>query len=111
MSQSKVRGTNWSREEVWALLEAIQKESVVVVKKKFNSSVTHERRTAAWEGIARAVNAVGNSQRTVAQVEKKWADIKSKSILAIHHYRKESTRTGPAEEIKILKDVVMEYYC
>ncbi len=43
---------------MWALLEAIEKESVVVVMKKFNSSITHERRTAAWEGIARAVNTI-----------------------------------------------------
>ncbi len=101
MSQSKVRGTNWSREEIWTLLEAIVKESEVVVRKNINCSVTHEIRTAAWEQIARAVNAIGNSHRTVAQVEKKWADVKSKSILAIHHYRKETTRTGPLVQINI----------
>lgn len=94
MEKDKKRTINWTREEVWALLEAVEAHSRQVVKKKFSSRVTAQTRQEAWAAIVLAVNAVGGSGRSMSQVEKKWTDTKSKSLMTLAKFRRESTKTG-----------------
>ena len=39
----------------------------------------HTRKLAEWKTVARAVNAVGSENRTMAESKKKWSDVKFKS--------------------------------
>ena len=86
MSKSNDKRTpNWSRQEIFALLDGVQKEEIQVVR---NS------RKEAWGRIAGIVNSCGITVRTTEQVEKKWGYLKSRAITTHGKLKRERGKTG-----------------
>lgn len=63
-------------------------------KKKFGVTVSAEKRKEAWAVVTEQMQAVGTAQRTSAQVEKKWADLRQRSTTNLGIYKKEMAKTG-----------------
>ena len=64
------RMLNWTRQEIWALLEGVEKYANYVAGKRFGPGVTAQTRQENWLAIADMVNATGGQNRAVAKVEK-----------------------------------------
>lgn len=41
-----------------------------------SSGVTNKKKQCEWQSIASAVNCVSGTERTVAELKKKWSDLK-----------------------------------
>ena len=44
---------------------------------KFSDNVTNAKKETMWKNIAIAINSVSPAERTVAELQKKWDDLKS----------------------------------
>ena len=49
--------------------------------------ITNAKKALEWQKVADAVNAAASQPRTVAEIKKKWSDIKvdAKKRLALHY--------------------------
>ena len=56
----------------------------------FQNGVTLKKKALMWRNISDKVNAVGGNGRTVAQVKKRWKDMKQ----AVIEGQRKSTPTG-----------------
>ncbi|XP_072316161.1 uncharacterized protein [Eucyclogobius newberryi] len=65
----------FSHTEVKVLLEAIKKNRYVLLR-KFNRGVSAEAKKMMWCRITDQINSLGENQREVRQIMKKWADLK-----------------------------------
>ena len=61
----------WTRQEIWALPEGVEKYANYVVGKRFGPGVTAQTRQEDWSAIADMVNATGGQNRAVAKSRKK----------------------------------------
>ncbi|XP_075885276.1 nuclear apoptosis-inducing factor 1 isoform X2 [Nelusetta ayraudi] len=67
---------NFSEREVEIIVEEIEKQKHTLVN-HFNAGVTHMAKNNAWLEIVRRVNAVTTCPRELAEVKKKWSDMKT----------------------------------
>ncbi|KPP63345.1 nuclear apoptosis-inducing factor 1-like [Scleropages formosus] len=75
-SQAKKRKMNFSEREVEIIVEEMEKQKHILVN-HFNAGVTHVAKNGAWLEILKRVNAVTTCQRELAEVKKKWSDLKT----------------------------------
>ncbi|KAL4622626.1 nuclear apoptosis-inducing factor 1-like [Arapaima gigas] len=75
-SQAKKRKMNFSEREVEIIVEEMEKQKHILVN-HFNAGVTHVAKNGAWMEILKRVNAVTTCQREMAEVKKKWSDLKT----------------------------------
>ncbi|XP_028851792.1 nuclear apoptosis-inducing factor 1 isoform X2 [Denticeps clupeoides] len=75
-SQAKKRKMNFSEREVEIIVEEMEKQKHILVN-HFNAGVTHITKNNAWVEILKRVNAVTTCQRELAEVKKKWSDLKT----------------------------------
>lgn len=75
-STAKKRKMNFSEREVEIIVEEIEKQKHTLVN-HFNAGVTHMAKNNAWLEIVRRVNAVTTCPRELAEVKKKWSDMKT----------------------------------
>lgn len=75
-SQAKKRKMNFSEREVEIIVEEMEKQKHILVN-HFNAGVTHIAKNNAWIEILKRVNAVTTCQRELAEVKKKWSDLKT----------------------------------
>ncbi|XP_056147109.1 nuclear apoptosis-inducing factor 1 [Lampris incognitus] len=75
-SLAKKRKMNFSEREVEIIVEEIEKQKHTLVN-HFNAGVTHIAKNNAWVEILRKVNAVTTCPRELAEVKKKWSDMKT----------------------------------
>ncbi|XP_028318132.1 nuclear apoptosis-inducing factor 1 [Gouania willdenowi] len=75
-SLAKKRKMNFSEREVEIIVEEIEKQKHTLVN-HFNAGVTHMAKNNAWVEILRKVNAVTTCPRELAEVKKKWSDMKT----------------------------------
>lgn len=75
-SVAKKRKMNFSEREVEIIVEEIEKQKHTLVN-HFNAGVTHMAKNNAWVDILRKVNAVTTCPRELAEVKKKWSDMKT----------------------------------
>lgn len=71
----KKRKARFSFSEVHVLLDEVRKNRSVVVG-KFNRGVPTDTKKRTWAEIAARVNDIGECQREVIEVIKKWSDLK-----------------------------------
>lgn len=59
-----------------------------------NSGLTNKAKQVAWECVAAAVNEVGQQDRTLSDVKKKWFDLKLQGIkrIAVHNQQENHFR-------------------
>uniref|UniRef100_A0A8D3BPW4 Nuclear apoptosis inducing factor 1 n=1 Tax=Scophthalmus maximus TaxID=52904 RepID=A0A8D3BPW4_SCOMX len=76
VSVAKKRKMNFSEREVEIIVEEIEKHKHTLVN-HFNAGVTHMAKNHAWLEILRKVNAVTTCPRELAEVKKKWSDMKT----------------------------------
>ena len=67
----KGRKQNFSASRIAVLTEKVE-ENLSIIQSKLTNSVTNLKRNEAWQKIADAVNAVGISNRTAAEIREKW---------------------------------------
>lgn len=75
-SVAKKRKMNFSEREVEIIVEEIEKQKHTLVN-HFNAGVTHMAKNNAWVDILKKVNAVTTCPRELAEVKKKWSDMKT----------------------------------
>ncbi|XP_067114776.1 nuclear apoptosis-inducing factor 1 [Osmerus mordax] len=75
-SFAKKRKMNFSEREVEIIVEEIEKQKHTLVN-HFNAGVTHIAKNNAWLEILKKVNAVTTCPRELAEVKKKWSDMKT----------------------------------
>uniref|UniRef100_A0A8C5F6E1 Nuclear apoptosis inducing factor 1 n=1 Tax=Gadus morhua TaxID=8049 RepID=A0A8C5F6E1_GADMO len=75
-SLAKKRKMNFSEREVEIIVEEIEKQKHTLVN-HFNAGVTHIAKNNAWVEILKKVNAVTTCPRELAEVKKKWSDMKT----------------------------------
>ncbi|CAB1318913.1 unnamed protein product [Coregonus sp. 'balchen'] len=75
-SNAKKRKMNFSEREVEIIVEEIEKQKHTLVN-HFNAGVTHIAKNNAWIEILKKVNAVTTCPRELAEVKKKWSDMKT----------------------------------
>ena len=80
------RKANFLEDEITAMVEEIEDRQHVLFA-GLNSGLTNKAKQVSWECVAAAVNQVEQQDRTVADVENKWSDIKlqGKKIISIHN--------------------------
>ncbi|KAJ0064054.1 hypothetical protein NL108_017848 [Boleophthalmus pectinirostris] len=95
-NRSKPRFTHG---EVKVLLEAIKKNRYVLLR-KFNQGVSAEAKKKMWCRITDQINSLGENQREVRQIMKKWADLKFDAKRRMLGSRKRFRRRnlGPIEK-------------
>ncbi|XP_076847142.1 uncharacterized protein LOC143492638 [Brachyhypopomus gauderio] len=82
----KKRKANFTFSEVHILLDEVRKNRHIVVG-KFNSGVPTELKRRKWAEITDRVNEIGECDREVTEVIKKWSDLKcdtKRKIAALH---------------------------
>ncbi|KAJ0022273.1 hypothetical protein NQD34_009763 [Periophthalmus magnuspinnatus] len=89
----------FSHTEVKVLLEAIKKNRYVLLR-KFNQGVSAEAKKKMWCRITDQINSLGENQREVRQIMKKWADLKFDAKRRMVGSRKRFRRRnlGPIEK-------------
>uniref|UniRef100_A0A3B3DV63 Synaptosomal-associated protein n=1 Tax=Oryzias melastigma TaxID=30732 RepID=A0A3B3DV63_ORYME len=65
----------FSFHEIRVLLHAVKRNRYVLLK-KFNQGVSAEAKKQTWAEITEEINGLGENQREVRQIMKKWADLK-----------------------------------
>uniref|UniRef100_A0AAY5EV03 Myb/SANT-like DNA-binding domain-containing protein n=1 Tax=Electrophorus electricus TaxID=8005 RepID=A0AAY5EV03_ELEEL len=86
MVRYKKRKANFTFSEVHILLDEVRKNRHIVVG-KFNSGVPTELKRRKWAEITDRVNEIGECDREVSEVIKKWSDLKcdtKRKIAALH---------------------------
>ncbi|XP_069369437.1 nuclear apoptosis-inducing factor 1 [Paralichthys olivaceus] len=75
-SAAKKRKMNFSEREVEIIVEEIERHKHTLVN-HFNAGVTHMAKNNAWLEILKKVNSVTTCPRELAEVKKKWSDMKT----------------------------------
>lgn len=75
-SAAKKRKMNFSEREVEIIVEEIERHKHTLVN-HFNAGVTHMAKNSAWLEILKKVNTVTTCPRELAEVKKKWSDMKT----------------------------------
>uniref|UniRef100_A0A3Q0SJ20 Zgc:153990 n=1 Tax=Amphilophus citrinellus TaxID=61819 RepID=A0A3Q0SJ20_AMPCI len=75
VTRYKKRKARFSFSEVHILLDEVRKHRMVVVG-KFNRGVPTDMKKRTWAEITARVNEIGECQREVIEVIKKWSDLK-----------------------------------
>ncbi|TSO37084.1 Nuclear apoptosis-inducing factor 1 [Bagarius yarrelli] len=82
----KKRKANFTFSEVHILLDEVRKNRHIVVG-KFNSGIPSDIKRRKWTEITQRINVIGECDREVGEVIKKWSDLKcdtKRKIAAIH---------------------------
>ncbi|XP_072532113.1 uncharacterized protein [Salminus brasiliensis] len=97
MVRFKKRKANFTFSEVHILLDEVRKNRHIVVG-KFNSGVPSEVKRRKWSEITDRVNEIGECDREVGEIIKKWSDLKcdtKRKIAALHSGN--ISHTAPAQ--------------
>ncbi|TRY60597.1 hypothetical protein DNTS_026999 [Danionella cerebrum] len=109
-SQAKKRKTNFSEREVEIIVEEMEKHKHVLVN-HFNAGVTHIAKNCAWMDILKRVNAVSTCQRELAEVKKKWSDLKTEVRRKVAQARAVMEGTGDCTTVPVLLTAMQQRIC
>ncbi|MEE6505656.1 hypothetical protein FKM82_005606 [Ascaphus truei] len=73
---AKKRKMNFSEQEVEIIMEEMEKQKHVLIN-HFNAGVPLLTKSNAWHDILKRVNAISTCHRELAEVKKKWSDLKT----------------------------------
>ena len=92
-SVKRERKGNFSDAELSCLVENYAQHAAIL-QCKLTNAVTNKRKKEIWDGIATEVNARGADRRTVSELKKKWAEMKSASLRILYERRNPKTGGG-----------------
>ncbi|XP_043914624.1 nuclear apoptosis-inducing factor 1 [Protopterus annectens] len=73
---AKKRKMNFSEREVEIIIEELEKQKHVLIN-HFNAGVPLLTKNNAWQEVLKRVNAITTCHREMAEVKKKWSDLKT----------------------------------
>ncbi|XP_016426352.1 nuclear apoptosis-inducing factor 1-like isoform X2 [Sinocyclocheilus rhinocerous] len=109
-SQAKKRKTNFSEREVEIIVEEMEKQKHILVN-HFNAGVTHIAKNSAWVEILKRVNAVSTCQRELAEVKKKWSDLKTEVRRKVAQARAAMEGTGDCSSVPVILSSMQQRIC
>ncbi|MBN3277497.1 NAIF1 factor, partial [Polyodon spathula] len=109
-SQAKKRKMNFSEREVEIILEEMEKQKHILVN-HFNAGVTHITKNSAWVEILKRVNAVTTCQRELAEVKKKWSDLKTEVRRKVAQARAAMDGTGDCTSVPVILTSTQQRIC
>lgn len=109
-SQAKKRKMNFSEREVEIIVEEMEKQKHILVN-HFNAGVTHIAKNNAWIEILKRVNAVSNCQRELAEVKKKWSDLKTEVRRKVAQARAAIEDTGDCTTVPVILTAMQQRIC
>ncbi|XP_056320457.1 nuclear apoptosis-inducing factor 1 isoform X2 [Danio aesculapii] len=109
-SQAKKRKTNFSEREVEIIVEEMEKQKHILVN-HFNAGVTHIAKNSAWMEILKRVNAVSTCQRELAEVKKKWSDLKTEVRRKVAQARAAMEGTGDCTTVPVILTSMQQRIC
>ncbi|XP_072538104.1 nuclear apoptosis-inducing factor 1 isoform X2 [Salminus brasiliensis] len=109
-SQAKKRKMNFSEREVEIIVEEMEKQKHILVN-HFNAGVTHITKNNAWMEILKRVNAVTNCQRELAEVKKKWSDLKTEVRRKVAQARAAMEGTGDCTTVPVILTAMQQRIC
>ncbi|XP_026886724.1 nuclear apoptosis-inducing factor 1 isoform X2 [Electrophorus electricus] len=109
-SQAKKRKMNFSEREVEIIVEEMEKQKHILVN-HFNAGVTHITKNNAWTEILKRVNAVTNCQRELAEVKKKWSDLKTEVRRKVAQARAAMEGTGDCATVPVILTAMQQRIC
>ncbi|XP_053480829.1 nuclear apoptosis-inducing factor 1 isoform X1 [Ictalurus furcatus] len=109
-SQAKKRKMNFSEREVEIIVEEMEKQKHILVN-HYNAGVTHIAKNNAWMDILKRVNAVTNCQRELAEVKKKWSDLKTEVRRKVAQARAAIEDTGDCTTVPVILTAMQQRIC
>ncbi|XP_077334902.1 nuclear apoptosis-inducing factor 1 [Lithobates pipiens] len=73
---AKKRKTNFSEQEVDIIMEEMEKQKHILIN-HYNAGVPLMTKSNTWYDILKRVNAISTCHRELAEVKKKWSDLKT----------------------------------
>ncbi|KAF5905358.1 nuclear apoptosis-inducing factor 1 isoform X1, partial [Clarias magur] len=109
-SQAKKRKMNFSEREVEIIVEEMEKQKHILVN-HFNAGVTHIAKNNAWMEILKRVNAVTNCHRELAEVKKKWSDLKTEVRRKVAQARAAIEDAGDCTTVPVILTAMQQRIC
>ncbi|MBN3319444.1 NAIF1 factor, partial [Atractosteus spatula] len=109
-SQAKKRKMNFSEREVEIIVEEMEKQKHVLVN-HFNAGVTHITKNNAWVEILKRVNAVTTCLRELAEVKKKWSDLKTEVRRKVAQARAAMEGSGDCTSVPVILTSMQQRIC
>ncbi|XP_062386939.1 t-SNARE domain-containing protein 1-like [Sardina pilchardus] len=97
-SDRNTKKRNFTDCEVEVLVNEVEQRQRVLFG-GHSSGITNAKKTCEWEHVAHAVNAAASQGRTIAEIKKKWSDIKvdAKKRIAAHRQSVRATGGGKGQ--------------
>ncbi|XP_026113218.1 nuclear apoptosis-inducing factor 1-like [Carassius auratus] len=94
-TERKSKKRNFTQCEVEVIVGEVEKRRKMLFG-GHSVGITNAKKALEWQTVADAVNAVASQPRTVAEIKKKWSDIKveAKKRLALHRQSVSATGGG-----------------
>ena len=89
----KTRKVNWTKEEEYTLIEAVQTAGDLL-KGTGHSANLNQKKKALWKDMATKLNSIHGNHRDVKDLKKKWNNIKLTAKSHVDDSRREAMRTG-----------------
>ncbi|KAK0146659.1 t-SNARE domain-containing protein 1 [Merluccius polli] len=89
----KGRKKNFSECEVEVLISEVEARNNILFG-SLSSGISTKTKKLAWEKVAKSVNDVGAESQTVADIKKKWSDIKVDVKRKVSAHRRSVGQTG-----------------
>ncbi|XP_018588464.2 nuclear apoptosis-inducing factor 1-like [Scleropages formosus] len=109
-SAAKKRKMNFSDREVEIIVEEIDRHKHVLVN-HFNAGVTHIAKNNAWQEILKRVNAVTTCPRELAEVKKKWSDLKTEVRRKVAQARAAMDGTADSAPVSVTLTSTQQHIC
>ena len=110
MSDKVKRRPNFSAKEMEVLIESVRDFEELIVAKHRNAS-TNEKKTKAWNTIARKVSAVGVAMRSEEECRKKFGNLQSSTKAKAAKIAKNKKTTGggpPSQPLTATEEHILE---
>ena len=89
----KTRKMNWTKEEEYTLIDAIQAAGDLI-RGTGQSAEINKKKKALWNGMMSKVNSIHGNSRDIKDIKKKWNNLKVTAKARVDNTRREVRRTG-----------------
>ena len=78
MDSKRARKPNFSSAEC-ALILQLAEENIEIIREKFSSTLTNQRKKALWQNNSEKVNSLGVAKRSSSDVPEKWRAMRNEA--------------------------------
>ncbi|XP_054868348.1 t-SNARE domain-containing protein 1-like [Amphiprion ocellaris] len=87
------RKGNFSETEIEVLVDEMEARKSILFG-GHSSGITNKRKGTEWQQVVTSVNSVSSTERTVAEVKRKWSDLKVEAKKRVTCHRQSMSATG-----------------